>query len=122
MQERRRWLRVQAPVSVSYRTIEPPVREEYAISSDISEGGLKFSTFMPLHAGNLLELEVVLPYDSLPVRVRGDVAWVREEDERGVPQFAIGVRFREMSATDRGRLAGYVRRFAAEHDLRREPA
>ena len=118
MHERRQWLRVQAPVSLTYRTLQPPMREEYAISSDLSEGGVRFATFMPLCAGNVLELEVVLPFDSLPIRVWGDVAWVREEDRAGVPQFAIGVRFREIAATDRSRLAGYLKSYAAPQPSR----
>ena len=114
MEERRRWWRTAAaPVSLTLRTLQPPWREESAVSRDLSEGGLRFVTPMPLAAGALIELELVLPFDSLPLCVASAVAWVREQTIRGVPRYEVGVRFVEMSASDHSRLHHYLNRAAA---------
>lgn len=114
MQERRRWWRTTAaPVSLTLRTLQPPWREESTVSQDLSEGGLRFTTLMPLAAGALIELELVLPFDSLPLCVEGNVVWVREQAVRGAPQYEVGVRFFEMSANDRRRLHHYLTKAAA---------
>ena len=113
LEERRRWWRTaSAPVSVTLRTLQPPWREESTVSLDLSEGGLRFTTLMPLAAGSLIELEMVLPFDSLPLCVESAIAWVRERNVKGVPNFEVGVRFVEMSAPDRGRLHQYLTRAA----------
>ena len=113
MQERRRWWRTTAaPVSLTLRTLQPPWREESTVSQDLSEGGLRFTTLLPLAAGTLIELEIVLPFDSLPLCVESAVAWVRELHVKGVPQYEVGVRFVKMPASDRGRLHAYLTRAA----------
>lgn len=113
MQERRKWWRTtEAPVSLTLRTLQPPWREESTVSQDLSAGGLRFTTLMPLAAGSLIELEMVMPFDSLPLCVEAAVAWVREQHVKGAPQYEVGVRFVEMSAPDRGRLHAYLNRAA----------
>ena len=112
MEERRRLLRVDAPLSLTCRTLQPPPWEEETVSLDLSEGGLRFRTFIPLQAGFPLELEMVLPFDSLPMRARATVAWVRDRIVEGTVQFDVGVRFDEMSEADRKRLVAYVHRHA----------
>jgi len=79
LEERRKWWRTTlAPVSLTLRTLQPPWREESTVSQDLSEGGLRFTTLMPLTAGSVIELELVLPFDSLPLCVESAIAWVRE--------------------------------------------
>ena len=112
MQERRRLLRVDAPLSLTCRTLAPPPWEAQTVSLDLSEGGLRFRTFIPLQAGFPLDVEMVLPFDSLPMRSRATVTWVRDDIADGAVQFEVGVRFDEMSASDRKRLVAYVRRHA----------
>ncbi len=112
MQERRRLLRVNAPLSLTCKTLQPPPWEEQTVSLDLSEGGLRFRTFMPLQAGFPLALEMVLPFDSLPMRARATVTSVRDRIEAGAVHFDVGVRFDEMSEADRKRLIAYVRRHA----------
>ena len=112
MEERRRLLRVNAPLSLTCRTLAPPPWEEQTVNLDLSEGGLRFRTFIPLQAGFPVELEMVLPFDSLPLRARAAVAWVRERFVDGAVQFDVGVRFDEMPPADRKRLAAYVKQHA----------
>ena len=114
MQEHRQWWRTAvAPVSLTWRTLQPPWREESTVSLDLSDGGLRFITLMPLAAGTFIELELVQPFDSLPLCVESAIAWVREHSLKGVPQYEVGVRFVEMSANDRSRLHNYLNRTAA---------
>lgn len=110
MQERRKLLRVPAPVSLTCRTAQPP-HEEHTVCKDVCEGGLRFTTAVALMVGSPVELELVLPFDSLPLAMKGRVAWVRERSPMAGSQFDVGIRFTEMSGADRQRLVAYVQRF-----------
>jgi uncharacterized protein (TIGR02266 family) len=50
------------------------------LSQNISEGGLFIATYEQLSLGTLLDLSVILPGQS-PIKVRGEVRWVRELSE-----------------------------------------
>ena len=109
MQERRKWWRRKdRPVSVTFRTVRTPDREESAVSLDLSSGGVSFAIPLPLALGTLLELEVVLPFDSLPLQASGRVNWVRDRFAQGVPVYEVGIEFVQMSSADRERLGQYL--------------
>jgi hypothetical protein len=70
--------------------------EDSAVSEDISLGGLKLSTPLPLAEGTHLWLELQLPEVPIPVSATAEVRWCREADG----QWSSGLKFSGISKTD----------------------
>jgi uncharacterized protein (TIGR02266 family) len=71
--------------------------------TNIAHGGVFVETLYPLRIGTVVELEVVVGEDPAPIRIRGEVVWVKHPSEPGEP--GMGVRFLELPPEIRRRLA-----------------
>lgn len=78
------------------------------LSNDISEGGIFVATYLLLRPGTLADLEFTLPDGGAPIRVLGEVRWLREPqtDRRIMP--GMGFRFLNLSEGDRQRVVRFV--------------
>lgn len=107
--ERRRFPRLACRAAVQYRDILKP-REPQAggLSKDLSAGGLQFETAQFFAHRSRVLLQVTLPGLVAPLRTIAQVTWSRKQPlgER----FDVGVRFVEITPTDRGLVADYVER------------
>lgn len=83
------------------------------VVGNISLGGLKISGPITDGVGDRVELSILLPHLSEPVRVTGEVAWV--EREGGGPEATVGVRFVDLTP-DLKVLLGAVLRATASHE------
>lgn len=62
--------------------------------SNLGAGGVFVETLYPLRIGSLVELDLMVGKDPMPLRVQGEVVWVRPR-ERGLEP-GMGVRFVEL--------------------------
>lgn len=94
--ERRRYIRLQVPLKVTY-TIPELNRVFVAVAKNISADGLRFETHeKDLRASQLIELKLEIPNVSSAIHVKGRVIWKSKLTlEDGAP-FDVGVEFTEI--------------------------
>jgi uncharacterized protein (TIGR02266 family) len=85
-------------------------RIDYAIN--LSPGGLCVQTQQPSPPGTRLELRFELDPDEPPLRLRAEVAWCVQEEERaeGMRYSEMGLRFVEVSRADADAIERFVLR------------
>lgn len=94
MKEKRKFIRLRAPIGVRYKRIRKHrrSRESTALTKDISGGGICILVKEELRVGDLLKLELYIPLLEEPVRATGEVAWFSE--------FEAGIRFRDIAPAE----------------------
>jgi c-di-GMP-binding flagellar brake protein YcgR len=106
--DRRRYARIpfDSPVRIEKVPKRSPTDVEHLLSEDLSEGGIRLSSprFYSVQDRMLLELE--MPEEPGSIRAIGTVVWVEQSSYQY--QFRVGVRFSDVSETDRSRLRNIV--------------
>lgn len=111
-QERRRDSRIKEEDKVVIELLtngQPPADKTiiYALTKDISPGGVRLTTNMPLPVNTLLKMEIVLSQRRRAVHVMGIVRWwarsIYEEE-----LFEIGIEFTQISPDDKMLLLEYT--------------
>ncbi|MDP2921359.1 MAG: PilZ domain-containing protein [Candidatus Omnitrophota bacterium] len=108
MEESRKFVRIEWPVVIKYKTAEEPRTQDQIVGKDISEGGARFVVYERLMKGTGLELQLEVPFDSMPISARGNVAWIRKIGEENEKKFEIGVIFTEINPRDQKRFKMYL--------------
>ncbi len=108
MEEKRRFVRIDWPVIVKYKTLDEPRTEDRCVGKDISEDGVCFPMYERISKGTDLSLEIELPFDSMPIFAKGTVAWVKEAGQKPTRFFEVGINFKDISLADRRRLKSYI--------------
>lgn len=108
MQEKRKFVRVQWPIVVQYKTLEEPYTKDQIVGSDISEGGISFTAYERLSKGITLDMQIQVPFDSMPIFAKGRVTWVKNLGEEHQKTFEIGLEFTEVEPRDQKRLKMYI--------------
>ena len=100
LRERRRYFRcpISMPVVILRRTM-PEVR---CPSLNISEGGMAVSTFVPLIAGEDVQVQFTLPGHQFPFSAESKVCWCKTGH--------LGVRFMSLSQAQKSELQGWLSR------------
>ncbi|MBU1061416.1 MAG: PilZ domain-containing protein [Candidatus Omnitrophica bacterium] len=120
MQEKRNFVRIEWPVIIQYKTLEEPYTEDHIRGKDISEGGVSFILYERLAKGTRLDLEIQVPFDSMPIFVKGDVAWIRQVSEEHAKTFEVGITFIDVDEKDQRRLKVYIENEIKERRSRSE--
>lgn len=102
-QNRRTEERVPARFEVHFNDTEEAAKALRAYSINVSSGGLCLLTKRSYNVG--VPVQVELRVDGESFKLRGVIAWVRDESD------AIGVRFTKMSEEDRTRLQRVIDSF-----------
>ena len=108
MEEKRRFVRIEWPIIVQYKTLEEPFTKDQIISKDVSESGVSFTVYERLTKGTRLDIQIRTPFDSLPIFAKAEVAWIRNIGEEHEKTFEVGIEFREMDSKDQKRLKVYI--------------
>ena len=90
MQERRRYVRLNVPLEVSY-TIEgrsDPSRK--SISKNISPSGIRFVMGEELPKGVILQLNIKIPSKTEPIPLKARVVWTKKEVREGKEVYDSG--------------------------------
>ncbi|MHB2016925.1 MAG: PilZ domain-containing protein [Candidatus Xenobia bacterium] len=76
-------------------------------TQDVSSGGIRFTTTVPLAVGEVLDLSIPLEGQT-PVNVVGKVAWCRAMPDSRFGTYEGGVAFTRISARSHDRLVQYL--------------
>ena len=108
MEEKRKFVRIEWPVVVQYKTIEEPYTDDEIVGKDISEGGASFIVYERLSKGLQLEMQIRVPFDSMPIFVKGTVVWIKKIGEEHAKTFEAGVEFTAVDPKDQKRFKRYI--------------
>ncbi|MFA5389204.1 MAG: PilZ domain-containing protein [Candidatus Omnitrophota bacterium] len=108
MEESRKFVRIEWPVVIKYKTLEEPLTQDQIVGKDISEGGARFIVYERLMKGTKLDIQLEVPFDSMPLSAKGEVAWIKKIGEEDSKTFEIGVVFKNISQIDQKRLKMYI--------------
>jgi len=108
MEENRKFVRIEWPVVIKYKTIEEPRTQDQIVGRDISEGGALFIVYERLMRGTKLDMQLEVPFDSMPIFAKGEVAWIKKIGEENSKTFEVGVVFKGLSQSDQKRLKMYI--------------
>ena len=96
LREKRRFVRFQEGMKIRYNRIDSAHSQDNAKMRNISRKGLCVSTYEKLKAKDNLEIEIEVPGFSKPIKLMGQVMWVKElrsPDDQGRRMFYTGMRF-----------------------------
>ena len=100
--ERRRFMRFQAPMDLEYRTLTLNPIFGKALAKDLSREGVRLGLKQEIPTGTPIEICMNVPGDNLPVFASGKVAWA--------DGIEAGVKLTKISQSDRTRVLEYVYR------------
>lgn len=106
IEERRRFLRLDANCDVKYAVMASMHAPYNALSKDISGGGLRLPIDKKPRMGELLELEISVPERPLIFAV-GRVVWIKKRGA-GTNDLEIGVKFMNIDPADREALMDFA--------------
>jgi Tfp pilus assembly protein PilZ len=98
--DKRRAVRVNRPIEVSYAANCPPIQ---ATMQDISDKGMFLDTQHSLHVGDVISFEFTLPGEPQdpPIAGHGRVVWIE-------PLVGVGVQYLDLSAETTERIRFWV--------------
>lgn len=79
MQERRRYVRLNIPLELSYTLKGKEKIWHKTITKNISPIGARFTINQPLPKGTVLDIEVKIPTRSEPIPAQAKLVWSKEE-------------------------------------------
>jgi c-di-GMP-binding flagellar brake protein YcgR len=108
MEENRKYIRIDWPVIIKYKTVEEPKAQDQVVSKDVSEGGARFIVYERLARGTKLDIQLEAPFDSLPISITAEVAWIKRIGPEESKAFEIGVSFKSVNTNDQKRFKSYL--------------
>ena len=111
MEERRKFVRLDTRLPVTYQVMRGPA-SKVSLSSDIGGGGVCLFLSEPLKAGTLLRIEVTLPDQPRAIAFTGEVIWCEQYEMIGKTQrersVEAGVRFVQVEPQDQQAIMRHV--------------
>ena len=98
MKEKRRHIRIDADLEVTYRIVKDYARNR-ARSIDISKGGIRLPSYRKLQPGTILQLEIHTALSVKPLAMNGGVVWAKEREDAKFP-FEMGIKFIKILPAD----------------------
>lgn len=81
-------------------------------SNNLGTGGIFIATlavtYKDLPVGSLVDLEFSLPDGGNPIKVKGEVRWIREHNPKSDLEGGVGLRFVKISDEDSKRIKTFV--------------
>lgn len=112
MEEKRKFIRIEAPIVVTYKIGNKTALTKKTITKDFSEGGIRFPLYEKIAIGTLIELHIETPFDTIPISAVGQVVWVKAlNTEEGREVYDVGVKFTQMQSFDQKRMAQTTKHF-----------
>ena len=100
LRERRRYFR--CPISIPITMLRQSMQEVRCHSVNISEGGMAVSTFVPLSAGEDVQVQFTLPDHEVPFSAESKICWLKTG--------RLGLRFVTLSPERKSELQGWLSR------------
>lgn len=122
MEERRKFVRLNANVDVKWAKITPDKESasgDLSTTKNISGGGICLTMYgKNVDVGDLLDMEIDLPTKKT-IRVKGRVAWVGEFEivgGRHEKSYDVGIEFLEINEEDRIEISQFVFSFSTKQE------
>ena len=112
MEEKRKYIRIEAPIVVTYKIGgEHPITKK-TITKDFSEGGIRFPVYEELKTGTPLELYIETPFDTIPIFATGQIVWTKAlSTKEGREIYDVGVKFTKMQTFEKKRMLQTTKHF-----------
>ena len=109
--ERRKHVRVKTciPVRFTREGDESGAVGVGSLTSDVCEGGLRFTTSEFIAAPCRLILELDVPTQAKPVQAVSQVAWVVDKGVESGRQYEVGNKFMEITQKDQERISQFLK-------------
>jgi c-di-GMP-binding flagellar brake protein YcgR len=107
IKEKRKFARLNIPVMVAYRALDPKeskLEKTKSFTQDISLGGVRIMISDPLPLKTPIELEIHLSENSPPLLVRGDIVWQYYSKIAGQDCYETGIEFTQIDFKDREKI------------------
>lgn len=111
MIERRKFIRLQAPIGLTYRKAGSQKRDRATLISllkNIGGGGVRFIAREDLAEGDILDLEIEIPNTEHAIKAEGEVVWFSHTQEKDRDVREAGIRFQSIHPKDLQRILDYV--------------
>ena len=110
MIERRKFIRLQAPIAIVYKLVKKSKRlkPQSSLIKNIGGGGVRILVKEDLRSGDLLDLEIQIPHYKESVRAVGEVVWFAHITERDRDTREVGLRFRDIKPEDLHKVLEFV--------------
>lgn len=117
MEEKRKYLRFDTSLKISYKIVRTVIGEMGAVSSDISGGGIGVITNQHLQPGMFLDLKIFFTDVKEPVTALGEVVWVTtiETPRSGCK---VGIKFVKIDSISRGKIINHIRQMMVEQGVK----
>lgn len=110
MIERRKFIRLQAPIGVVYKVLKKSRRPKPAPSliRNIGGGGVCIIAKEDMRSGDLLDMQIQIPHLKETIHAVGEIVWFDHFRERDREIREAGVRFRDIEPKDLHRILEFV--------------
>mgnify|MGYP001615932299 CR=1 FL=1 len=108
MEETRKFVRIEWPVVVKYKTLEEQYTKDQIVGKNISERGVCFVAYERLTRGIKLDIQLEVPFDSMPIFAKAQVSWSKKIGGEHDKMFEVGVMFYAINTEDQKRLKMYI--------------
>jgi c-di-GMP-binding flagellar brake protein YcgR len=108
--DRRKFARLNILVDVTYSKHAAFKDDKLTFTKNISRGGMCFVGYEKLKLNDVVDLNVFLPGDSIPIIAIGKVVWVKEFNigDTSKKRYDVGVEFVEVAEQDVRRIDKYM--------------
>jgi c-di-GMP-binding flagellar brake protein YcgR len=108
--EKRKYIRLKAPIGVTYGLVKKSKRQRSHLTflKDIGGGGIRIMAKEELRPGDLLEVEIQIPLLEDPIHAVGEVVWYEQFNDRDRQIREAGVRLMDIEPTDLHQILEYV--------------
>ena len=110
-EERRKFVRLNFLADVVYHKHPSVEKETLSLTRNISGGGICLIVYEELKKAQLLDLEIYVSEDKIPIKALGKVVWTNEfvigDASKGV-RYDVGIEFIDIKKEDLARVNQYV--------------
>lgn len=82
MQEKRRYVRLNIPLEVSYTIEGKEATPRKSITKNISPNGARFTVEEELSVGTVLNIDIKIPTKNEPIPIKAKIVWSKKESEQ----------------------------------------
>jgi len=113
--DKRKFIRLEILLEVVHRREVHSSVATLTLTKNISQGGVCFVDCREIDnfsVMDLMNLNIFFPFDSIPVKIKGKVSWIKNYDkidEDGRNRFDMGVEFLEVRDEDKQRIEQYIK-------------
>jgi hypothetical protein len=116
-QERRKIIRLPDSLVVRHRPFGSKTDKERSVSKNLSSHGIALPIGHRMSQDAVLEMEILIPTQILPVFALGEIVWMKEEWENARRLYDVGIRITDIDEFDEERIQTYLQKRAKEATL-----